>query len=54
MNIMIMLKLNCKALCLALALAGILSADAQGQVNIEDEASAQTPFELLWGFDTGG
>ena len=47
-------KLNRKQFCLALTLVGLLSGAAPGQVNIEDEASAETPFELLWGFDTGG
>lgn len=50
----ILSRFNCKVTCLAMAIVALMFSDATGQINIEDEASAQTPFKLLWGFDTGG
>ncbi len=47
-------KKNWKSLCITLALVGLMPPIAPTQVNVEDKASEKTPFELLWGFDTGG
>ncbi|MFQ5608550.1 MAG: hypothetical protein ACE5GA_11440, partial [Candidatus Zixiibacteriota bacterium] len=45
---------NRRTICVALTLVGLMAAATNGQVNIEDEAAEKSPFELLWGFDTGG
>lgn len=50
----ILTRQNRKTICVALALAGLMTTIVSGQINVEDEASEKTPFKLLWGFDTGG